>query len=346
MGQADVNVNLWLKDTKRFADLFNAILFQGKAVILPENLHPSPETTAVSLQDAQGKNIVKKQYRDIIMNWQDQALLMLLAVESQTAIHYAAPLKVMLYDSMEYAEQVRVKWKERPPRLSSAEFLSRFQKNDKLIPVITLIFYYGTEEWDGPLELHQMFDLGTEKKHAELMKKYLPNYHINLVDVRRLKNLESFQSDLQIIFGMLQCSQDKYALRTYVANHKDYFQKLDLETYHAIGAFLNSRQLMEISVEKNEMEELDMCKALEDIYNDGVQAGIQTGIQTGIEQGRQSGIAEGEAHGKELGIAEGKASHKKEVARQMQKLGYSLDAIAAVLRESVDGISKILAVVG
>ena len=40
MGQADVNVNLWLKDTKRFADLFNAILFQGKAVILPENLYP------------------------------------------------------------------------------------------------------------------------------------------------------------------------------------------------------------------------------------------------------------------------------------------------------------------
>ena len=139
MGQADVNVNLWLKDTKRFADLFNAILFHGETVILPENLHPSPETTAVSLQDAQGKNVVKKQYRDIIMNWQDQAVLMLLAVESQTAIHYAAPLKVMLYDSMEYAEQVRVKWKERPPRLSSAEFLSRFQKNDKLIPV--LLFY-------------------------------------------------------------------------------------------------------------------------------------------------------------------------------------------------------------
>ena len=60
MGQADVNVNLWLKDTKRFADLFNAILFQGKAVILPENLYPSPETTAVSLQDTQGKKCCKK----------------------------------------------------------------------------------------------------------------------------------------------------------------------------------------------------------------------------------------------------------------------------------------------
>ncbi|MDE8699980.1 transposase, partial [[Ruminococcus] lactaris] len=123
---------------------------------------------------------------------------------------------------------------------------------------------------------------------------------------------------------------DKYALRTYVANHKDYFQKLDLETYHALGAFLNSRQLMEINVEKNEREELDMCKALEDIYNDGVQAGMEVGI----EQGRQSGIAEGET------------ALKKDVAFQMQKLGYSLDAIAAVLRESVDGISRILAVVG
>ena len=279
-------------------------------------------------------------------SWLNIFLLMLLAVESQTAIHYAAPLKVMLYDSMEYAEQVRVKWKERPPRLSSAEFLSRFQKNDKLIPVITLIFYYGTEEWDGPLELHQMFDLGTEKSQAELMKKYLPNYHINLVDVRRLENLKAFQSDLQIVFGMLQCSQDKYAMRTYIANHKDYFQKLDLETYHALGAFLNSRQLMEMNVEKKEMEELDMCKALEDIYNDGVQAGIEQGRQSGIAQGKALGIAEGEAHGKELGIAEGKASHKKDVALQMQKLGYPLDAIAAVLMESLDSVHKILAVAG
>ena len=143
-------------------------------------------------------------------------------------------------------------------------------------------------------------------------------FRSNLVDVRRLKNLESFQSDLQIIFGMLQCSQDKYALRTYLANHKDYFQKLDLETYHALGAFLNSRQLMEINVEKEEKEELDMCKALEDIYNDGVQDGMERG----------------------------EAAHKKDVAFQMQKLGYSLDAIAAVLREPVDGISRILAVVG
>ena len=100
MGQADVNVNLWLKDTKRFADLFDAILFHGETVILPENLHPSPETTAVSLQDAQGKNVVKKQYRDIIMNWQDQALLMLLAVVTKV-IGCGLGAKIMRYTNKE-----------------------------------------------------------------------------------------------------------------------------------------------------------------------------------------------------------------------------------------------------
>ena len=60
MGQADVNVNLWLKDTKRFADLFNAILFQGKAVILPENLHPSPETDRSQSSGRSGEKCCKK----------------------------------------------------------------------------------------------------------------------------------------------------------------------------------------------------------------------------------------------------------------------------------------------
>ncbi len=82
-------------------------------------------------------------------------------------------------------------------------------------------------------------------------------------------------------------------------------KKLDLETYHALGAFLNSRQLMEINVEQEEREELDMCKALEDIYNDGVQAGI--------EQGRQSGIAEEKLMEKNLALLKVKLPTKKKM---------------------------------
>lgn len=33
MGKADVNVNIWLNEKKRFADLFNGVLYKGKQVM-------------------------------------------------------------------------------------------------------------------------------------------------------------------------------------------------------------------------------------------------------------------------------------------------------------------------
>ena len=38
MGKADVNVNIQLNEKKRFADLFNGVLYKGKQVIRPEEL--------------------------------------------------------------------------------------------------------------------------------------------------------------------------------------------------------------------------------------------------------------------------------------------------------------------
>ena len=58
MGQADVNVNLWLKD-KTVRRPVQCHFISGKSRDPAGESSPSPETTAVSLQDAQGKNIVK-----------------------------------------------------------------------------------------------------------------------------------------------------------------------------------------------------------------------------------------------------------------------------------------------
>lgn len=35
MGKADVNVNIWLSEKKRFANLFNGVIYGGRQVILP-----------------------------------------------------------------------------------------------------------------------------------------------------------------------------------------------------------------------------------------------------------------------------------------------------------------------
>ena len=96
MGKADVNVNIWLSEKKRFANLFNGVIYGGRQVILPEDLEEVNPVSSVSVKNRTGKTKNMKKYRDIIMKWRNQATLVLLANESQDKVHYAMPHKVML----------------------------------------------------------------------------------------------------------------------------------------------------------------------------------------------------------------------------------------------------------
>lgn len=58
--------------------------------------------------------------------------------------------------------------------------MSGLRRDDKLYPVITLVFYYG-EAWDAAAELHDMFAV-QEQLGKGLLEKYVSNYHINLVN--------------------------------------------------------------------------------------------------------------------------------------------------------------------
>ena len=60
--------------------------------------------------------------------------------------------------------------------LSAEEYLSRFRKEDRIYPVITLVFYYDVKKWDGAVELYDMFRLDASMKKEILIKDYLPNY--------------------------------------------------------------------------------------------------------------------------------------------------------------------------
>ena len=188
MGKADVNVNIWLSEKKRFANLFNGVIYGGRQVILPEDLEEVNPVSSVSVKNRTGKTKNMKKYRDIIMKWRNQATFVLLANESQDMVHYAMPHKVMLYDGMDYETQIRNNWKNFNDRrkqnkktgqplehLTAGEYLSRFRKKDRLIPIISLVFYYGSEPWDGPVDLYDMFRLEGTKEEKEILEKYLPN---------------------------------------------------------------------------------------------------------------------------------------------------------------------------
>ena len=89
-------------------------------------------------------------------------------VENQTEIHYAMPVRNIIYDALQYGKQVSEvakRHKNQGDRKghNKGEYLSGFYKEDRIRPVVTLVVHFGADEWDGPLSLYDMMDLEDEK---------------------------------------------------------------------------------------------------------------------------------------------------------------------------------------
>lgn len=194
--------------------------------------------------------------------------------------------------------------------MSDSEYLSRFRKKDKLVPVITLVFHYGTDRWDGSTDLYGMFPEHFLSQ-KDIIEKYIPNYWINLVEADNIENVERFQTDLREIFGMMKCRKNQETLVQYMQEHGEYFRHVDSETYYAIGALLQSKRILDKEVKRGKTEgEMDMCKALEDLYQDGCE--------------------------------KGRADARAELIEKKLKRGDSIEKIADDLMEDVETIRRVV----
>lgn len=276
MGKPDVALKQWLRDKVRFADLFNGTIFDGEQIIKPEDLTQVNNETNIIINDKNNKSHIEQRWRDLAMQWHGISLVVL-AVENQQKVNYAMPVRTMLYDSLTYSDQIKLLWdqktEEEKKKLDSSEFFSHFTKEDKLTPVVTIVFYYGDKtQWDGPIDLHEMFDVDKSNEAlVKLLEKYVPNHHINLLDVSNIPDLSIFKSDLHIILGMLEYKKDTKKLYDYTIKNKNFFERLDFNTACATEVLLNAnstlKKLLRINI--TDGGEVNMCEALEGLQKRG-----------------------------------------------------------------------------
>lgn len=82
---------------------------------------------------------------------------------------------------------------------------------------------------------------------------------------------------------MLKYRKSKVKLQNYVELNQEYFSDIDYDSYNAVRAMLGSEQgLKEI---KKETGGINMCQALEELYQDGVEQGIKAFVQDYTEEG-------------------------------------------------------------
>ena len=78
------------------------------------------------------------------------------------------------------------------------------------------------------------------------------------------------KTGLKQLFGVMKRSEDKKALREYIEENADEFSHLDEETFDVMSVMVNQKYLVKYKEScKSERGEMDMCKAIEDIREEG-----------------------------------------------------------------------------
>lgn len=275
MGKTDVYESDYLENAEIFADLVNGVLYQGKQVVKPHELSEQDG----ELRSILGKD-VKKTIRDKVRLWRG-TVIAVLAVENQTKVDYRMVVRAMLAESMAYDKQwKRLNREKRFERLMPDEFISGMKKTDKFIPVITIVVYYGREKpWDGARTLYELLDI---EENEEKILPFVSDYRLNLFDYHEYDDYRQFHSELQSIFEFLRYSDDKKLMSDRLRNNRERYEKLSSQAKILLSEITGIKRLPGMGEEKFRKGEFDMCKAFEDMKEEGRAEEI---VETGFEFG-------------------------------------------------------------
>lgn len=230
-----------------------------------------------------------QKYRDLLKTatiMEDgEAAYVLLGIENQTEVHYAMPVRNMLYDAMQYNQQVTdiaekhkgQKGSKRYQKISNGEFLSGFYKNNKLILVITLVLFFNPGEWDGPRSLFDMLDISNP-----IFKKYAQDYKIHIISPKEIleSDLKKFSSSLREVIGCIKYSNDKNKLAAFIQDNPR--MNMEVEAARVIEVITHTHIKRE---EVDDMGNVNMCKAIQEMIQDGRDEGRVQLLVTLIQSG-------------------------------------------------------------
>lgn len=282
MGKLDALTKEYMKRPDIFADVFNQFLYHGKQVIVPEQLTELDTTEITVPYGMDNKSVPEQRYRDVakllLAMTDGNAAYCILAAENEGKIHNAAPVKSCLYDAVQLAHQVTAaaaehrRSRQTDKKLSGDEFLSGFRKDDRLLPVVTVVIYFGAEEWDGPLSLHEMY-----LDCSEEILRYVMDYRVNLITPNSLSDseIDEFRSGMREIMRYIKYSKDKKKLYSVVSTEQR-FKYVERGAVEIINAATGSN--MKVAEGK---ESVDVCIAIQGMMEDSRIEGKTEGITEG-----------------------------------------------------------------
>lgn len=208
----------------------------------------------------------------------DHRVYLLLAIEAQSEVHHALPVRNMVYDALQYAAQVEETARahrsarkagepqELEKKPDASEYLSGFYRDDRLILVITLVLYFVPGEWDGPMSLHEMLAV----QDPEILS-FVSDYKLNLIAPGQMSDAEidQFNTSLREVMLFIKYSKDKAKLHEMVEKDER-FKNVDKKAATVISTMTG----IEFEMDEEE-EKVDMCEGMRGLLEDATNEGIQ-----------------------------------------------------------------------
>ncbi|MFQ7409496.1 Rpn family recombination-promoting nuclease/putative transposase [Coprobacillus cateniformis] len=237
----------------RFADIINLVCFDGQP-ILSRNSLSNEDTDMSTVFDFDEHPISFNAYRDTLVKVSVGGIYALIAIENQKAIDYHIPVRTFVYDASSYKKQYQ-------------DYLDEKKRNKeaklKLIPIITVVLYYGERKWSGPRTLLDMMELPEE------MKGIMNDWNTHIIDVKELDaSLLTDKDNRDLIEGL----QMFYKWQGDLEFFKE--RKMSRDTAIVLASLVDKGEELLKIVRKEEKEEIDMCESIDNFRKKAVQEGM------------------------------------------------------------------------
>lgn len=201
MGKIDTITKKYMENPIVFADAFNQFLYHGDQKINPAQLTELDTAEIVIPYGGNGAGVPEQKYR----------------------------MKEMKSERSDNPQEKAA--------LTDGEFLSGFWKTDRLIPVVTLVIYFGSDSWDAPLSLKEMYS-----NTDSVILAHAPDYHVNLIAPKEMPDdeINEFHSNLREVMLYIKYSKDKQTLNKVVMEDIK-FQHLERQAAEVINVVTGSK---------------------------------------------------------------------------------------------------------
>jgi predicted transposase/invertase (TIGR01784 family) len=236
------------RDDGCFADICNYAFFQGKQIIKPEEL-VSRENDVSTLMGKELLPMETKRYRDIVRKASINGDYMIIGVEHQSTLDKNMIIRILNYDAQLYINQV--------------------ESGKEVRPVGSFVFYTGDKEWTYPKSLKESLKVPPE------MEDYINDWKLPVLELQKMdpQILKSKRLKEVVEISQIMLKGDYEKLRTN--------RMISVENYK-MAAILTHTDIKEEDLPEG--DEINMCKAMDQLFQRFENQGIEKGETIGIEK--------------------------------------------------------------